>query len=211
MRKKAKEHYVTKKVQGSTYKKYDCEQLQEALIMQDWEAFFKLTEPSEMWSFIISAIEKYLDEMCPVRELIFKAFEKDWFNYEILDLIYQRRGAVNSFKGSGDVEDLNQAKTLRDRINNIMSNSVKARTVLDRLEEHRHNPNKFWKCINDLLKVKNSVHNFKLINEETEDVVTENETADYINDFFSGIGNKLYHAKVQNGLDPHTVLTGKLK
>ena len=85
---------------------------------------------------------------------------------------------VSAFITTGDVEDFDRAKRLRDQIN-IKSNDAKAQVVLDRLEEHRNNPNKFRKCINKLLKVKGMVQHIKLVDDTSGKSLAENETADY--------------------------------
>ena len=40
--------------------------------------------------------------MLDLREFTFRDYSKEWFNKEILDLIYQRRAAVLEYQNTGD-------------------------------------------------------------------------------------------------------------
>ena len=51
-----------------------------------------------------------------MKDFKFRDYGKEWFNNEILDLIYQRRAAVLEFQDTGDPELFQLAKDLRDRI-----------------------------------------------------------------------------------------------
>ena len=149
IRKKAKEQYTVKKVWGWTYKKYSKSDLEEVLITLDWEAFYNLETPEEMWVFILEKIEWYLNETCPLGEFTFRDHGKAWFNNEILDLIHQYREEVIKFQNTGDPVHFQNAKQLRDRIT-VEVSLAKPQLVTDKLEENRKDPNKFWKTINGL-------------------------------------------------------------
>ena len=87
-----------------------------------------------------------------------------------------------------------------------MINQAKSDMVIDKLEEYKGNPNKFWKELNRLLKIGEEVCNFNLVDDKTGDPILDKEAADYINDFFANVGKELYDDKVRNGLDHERML-----
>ena len=108
------------------------------------------------------------------------------------------------FQETGDPNLLELAKNLRDRINSKVS-LAKAQLVIDKLEEYCKDHNKFWKVINGLFNAKPSSHAFKLKNEAGEDV-SEQDTPEYINNYFSDIGKELFKVKIANGLDSNSTV-----
>ena len=87
--------------------------------------------------------------------------------------------------------DLTEARKIRNFCTKRLR-KAKAEFIRDKMEATGGDQKKFWKTIQDIIpNTKKSQNLISLINENTGEVVSENETANFINDFFLNIGPKL--------------------
>ena len=74
-----------------------------------------------------------------------------------------------------------------------MVRKAKGKYVKETLAKYKNNPRKFWEVMNSFFKAPKTHPPPALIDKSTGELVSNN--AEYINDFFSEIGEKLFSAK----------------
>lgn len=124
----------------------------------------------------------------------------DWITSEIIEMIQDRDTAFIKAHESGIPNDLNHAKKLRTDTKRSIRNARKE-FINKNLDNTAQNPRKFWTEINKLIK--HSTPQAKIELKDNDTPITEADTTDYINDFFSSIGPNLAR-NFSSNLTPET-------
>ena len=105
--------------------------------------------------------------------------------------------AMKKARSSRKVEDWNKARADRNRVGRLVE-EAKADFLKEQQEELADDPKKFWRLVKSIVPGKKRktgkitfIERTKVDGGAIEKEVSEAETADFINDFFSGIGPKL--------------------
>ena len=180
------------KTKGRTYKNYDKPLLQNLLRIEDWVPFYQLTDPSELWDFIVSIIKKHLDVMCPLKYIRVRTDSPPWINQDVIELINDRNISYRKARTSGCLDDLRNARLLRNRTNVFIRNS-KASYIKETLNRHKNDPKKFWRTLNEtLLKGKSDCSHITFDRGDGQ-YTGISEASEYINNHFANIGSRLYN------------------
>lgn len=93
-------------------------------------------------------------------------------------------------KRTHNIDDWRIAVYHRNRAK-VLVKQEKRKYYLDLLEEHKTDSKKYWQTINSLFKPKNQENNFILVDQISKEKIAPENTANFINDYFVGIGPKL--------------------
>ena len=177
---------------GRSYRNYDKDIFQTKLIDADWTLFDNEITVTGKWNELLKIIYDSIDNMCPVKVYRVKQDKEKWITPPLLELIKDKDYAMKIAKRRGDPELWKIAKTLRNRCTKRLR-KARADHIKENLDTNMGNSKKFWKNIQEVLpnrksKFKNS---FTLFDSEKNEIVGSDDTANFINAFFTGIGPKL--------------------
>ena len=209
-RKRSKVMSAKVSFQGRSYKNYVKEDMQRELLQGDWDDFYGSRDPSYCWSLIENMVKSYLNRSCPMKNFKVKEVREVWVTNEILEEIKDKDLVVRIAKRTGRAEDWIRAKIIRNRVGRPVE-QAKADFLKEQQAELEGDPKKFWRLVKSIVPGKKSkTGKILLVNTaedgETNKVANEN-TADFINTFFSGIGAKL----AKNNKTPWRFYGEKLK
>ena len=185
--------------EGRSYKNYVREDLQRELVQTDWGLYYETREPSKCWEILESKIREYLDRTCPIKKFKVKEVREPCVTNELLEEIKDKDRALRRARNSGKVEDWKLAKVERNRVGRLID-EAKAEFLKEQQVELANDPKKFWRLVKTIvpdkkrksgkigLKRKASMNNGDASLEEN---VRDEDTAGFINSFFSNIGPNL--------------------
>ena len=188
---------VTFETESVTYKGRDYRGFKDSdftsiLKEHDWSDYFKTdNDPNTLWDMFLLPIESYLDKHCPFIERTVKDRHKCWMNDEIMDVVFERESWLSIYRVEKLPEQKAAIKDCRGRIDR-MSKASKKGGITGELDENYANPRKFWKHISQLFNCGREVIYPDLKNIDTGKTIATDDAASYINDYFSGIGEKLH-------------------
>ena len=121
---------------------------------------------------------------------------KPWMTRSIYEAIYDRNQYMYDYCAGGftDLNLLELAKQTRRDIN-AMTRCAEEHYFIDKLEEHEKNPSKFWKELNELLGRTGKTKPELILNHHvTGEEIKGADVPEYINSFFTGIGESLFNS-----------------
>ena len=188
--KKQKVQHNRVKFKGRSYVNYDQDQFKLYLQNHCWLEYWEITEPSTCWMYILGVIEEYINVICPLKERKVKEKGELWVTNEILELIYDKDKAWKRAKTSKDPDDILTAKRLRNYTLSVIR-QAKANYVQQEIGDEANSAKKFWEKINYILPKGTKHKRFNIVDQNSDKLVPDDETADFINNFFADIGPKL--------------------
>ena len=189
--KKSRNSSLYTKTKGRTYRNYDKIAFQNLIKSENWEFFYALTNPNDLWDFILATIKTHLDIMCPLKYIRFRTNSPPWITQDVIEMINDRNVCYRKAKASADLEDLKNAKHLRNQTN-IFIKTAKSNFIKDSLEQNKDNPKKFWRILNDSL-LKGNKENPHITFEKGDGEYTGiPDACNYINSHFANIGTCLH-------------------
>ena len=193
-RKRAKNTRSKVAFKGRSYKNYVREDLQGALLDEDWNQFYEANSPSTCWDILEGKIKSYLDTTCPQKMFKVNETRDPWVTNEVLEEIKDKDSLLRIARRSGKPEDWREAKLARNRVGRLVE-VVKADFLKEQQVELADDPKKFWRLVKTIIPGKKVGKNkITLIDRDKGlegEKVDEDQTADFVNSFFSGIGPKL--------------------
>ena len=187
MHKKGRDVRDTVSFTGRSYRNFNKETFNEALLKLDWEYFYSILDPEEAWSYIISNTETILDGMCPLREFRIKNYRPDWMTDELIEQTKDRDYFYHKAKLTGDVDAWNIAKFLRN-VTNSNIRQAKRDFVLEELKQNERNPRKFWKVIRGVIPSDKSTDKKDILLKDNGKKLKKEDVAHFINDYFINVG-----------------------
>ena len=184
VRKKIKATNESCSFEGRSHRNYNKEQFVRNLRDQNWENYETLINPNDIWQLFYNNILLSINTMCPLKTYNIRKIKEIWVTNEILEMINDKDIALRRAKRTRLDNDWRIARRLRnDCVSTIRK--AKADFIQNELQENISDSKKFWK------KIKNIIPNqakggdkIKLIDQDTGNIITESETADFINNFF---------------------------
>ena len=142
-----------------------------------------------------NTVKYHLNNMCPQKLFRVREVKEPWITNEILEEIKDKDLALHLAKRSNKAEDWLNAKADRNRVGRLVD-QAKADFLKDQQQVLADDPKKFWRVVKSIVPGKKSKTSKIVLNRDSDDgpekiEVREEDTADYINKFFSGIGPKL--------------------
>ena len=175
---------------GRSYKNYNIDVFQDSLRELDWVEFFGIDDPNECWEVLYNRIINILNNMCPEKLFKVNSYREDWMNKDIMERIIDKDKALKKAKRTNDSEDWTRAKYLRNEVGKLVETARKQH-FFEEYENSKGDPKKFWRNIYEIIpKNKNNKRSIHLKDQDGNEVDSD-ETATYVNDFFTNIGPKL--------------------
>ena len=175
---------------GRSYKNYDKDLFIERLLNIDWRLLNEMSEPNDMWNYLIVKIKYILNEMCPLKSFKVKTSGKPWITNELLEQISDKDRALRRAKRTGNPDSWKIARRLR---NECLRNVRRAKSdfIRSELEINKNDTKKFWLQINSILPKGKGSQLIKLIDTDTKSPIEHSDVSMYINNYFATIGPKL--------------------
>ena len=98
---KRKKKFVKKEkvnFMGRSYKNYVKEDFQQSLSDHNWDAFFQMEDPNDLWQYMYRTILDYIDPMCPTKSFKVYSAREPWVTIEALELIKDKDRLLNKAK-----------------------------------------------------------------------------------------------------------------
>ena len=175
---------------GRSYKNYTKEVFQENLLNSNWEDFFNNDDPNWLWDFMYKTILANIEPMCPMKSFKVAGFKEPWMTNEAIEAIKDKDRALNRAKRTKNAEDWEQAKRVRNRVGRDIEN-LRADYLKNQQEAHKTDPKKFWKSIVAIFPGKKEGQAGIWLKTQEGKNIDPNDTAGYINSFFTNIGPEL--------------------
>ena len=177
---------------GRSYRNYNKEIFQNEIANANWNDYNNEQTVKGKWEQFIHIISNKIDIYCPLKEFKIKQQKEPWITAPLIELIKDKDYAMKLAKKRRDPNLWAEAK----RLTNICTNRLrKARAdyIKENLENDFGNSKNFWKNIQNVLpnKKKKSAGNFDLYDNTNNKDISNDETANYINNFFVNIGPNL--------------------
>ena len=177
---------------GRSYRHYNKDIFQQKLREADWTMFDNSNTVTQKWNCLLKIIRMHIDAMCPLKSFKIKQEKELWISNQLIELIKDKDLALKRAKKSREPILWTEAKRLR---NNCTARLRDARAdyIRDNLQNNQGNQKKFWKGIQKVIPSANkkSKGHFKLVDIDTGSDIKEENTAQFINDFFVNIGPNL--------------------
>ena len=177
---------------GRSYRNYDRETFQQCLMDLEWHPFYAMTDPDHAWAYLLHKIEAEIDKMCPVKEIKIKKPKAQWISNELLEFINDKDDLLILAKTTNSPDDWNAARIARNYVASLIKNAKKDYLIGE--VDNNNDPNKFWSKMGTLFRDRPETGQIKITNPQTNSQVPENETPDYVNNFFSNIGNDILNS-----------------
>ena len=188
VKKKARESKENTTFTGRPYSKFDIKQFKSRLSDIDTGHHCQQTDPNKIWDDLLGYIVDDLNRNCPVRTSRFKNHRPEWINNNLIEQIRDRDYFYQKAKNTKDQDDWNIAKLLRNSTNRNIRRA-KADFILDKLDLYKGDSACFWKMISRVFPGKNKAKQNKILLKLNDIEVKEENTADFINEFFINVGN----------------------
>ena len=201
IKKKQRDNRPSVEFEGRSYRNYDKALFREQLLGCDWEGLYRIEDHNIAWEFILQRVKPILDCMCPMRKFKIKNYRPEWVTPELLEQIKDRDYFYQKAKQTGDQDDWNIAKHLRNTTNaNIRE--AKKEFILDELETHKSDYKKFWKSIRTVIPDDKKGARHVILLKDNNIKIKRDEVAHFINDYFINIG------KNSNTVSPPSLMSG---
>ena len=190
IKKKLRNTWAKNEFTGRTYKNYDQPKMKENLLQINWAEYYTNKNVDEKWHFLINAIEQEVDRSCPIMKHKIKKVRPQYLTQNIENQMKDRDYFYKKAKQTGDEDDWNIAKHLRNRVK-INLRTAKAEYIKTQLNVNQDNAAKFWRVIKEVFPTtqKNPKIQTKLQGPQGE--ISPNDIPDYVNDFFINVGTNL--------------------
>ena len=178
---------------GRSYRNYNKVNFQNKIRDSDWSGYDSKTTVTDKWKKMLKIIYECINDMCPIKSFSVRKEKEPWITPQLIELIKDKDLAIKKAKKNKGNPDLwKRAKQLR---NSCIKRLRRARAefIQGNLEENMGNSKKFWKNIQNVLPNNKNGSRvfFDLLDKDSNTPVRTEDTANFINSFFTGIGPKL--------------------
>ena len=162
-----------------------------------------------------------LDRYCPIKPMFVRKYEDPWMSKEIVERLRDKNRRLAKAKRSESQAVKDEAKQLKNKSNKL-NDKARRGYIKDTLIENQNNHKKFWRIINSILPGQtNSKKDIHLIDKSTNEPIPSDETAHFINEYFTNIGPNLatdmtipwkpYDPRNPNNIEPFSTNTQEVQ
>ena len=187
VKKKGRDTRPSVEFSGRSYRNYEQSKMKEELRRINWDDFFRLENPDIAWDYILNKFLPILDKMCPTRVFKVKNYRPEWITSELLEQIKDRDYFYKKAKRTGQEDDWNIAKHLRN-VTNSNIRQARKEFVLAELQENKDDYKKFWKTIRTVIPSNKGNTRQDILLTKKGKRLRKEEVAHHINDYFTNIG-----------------------
>ena len=175
---------------GRSMKNFDVLKLEENLHATDWSEFYKENCVDIQWEIYYTKLLNVMDEMCPYRNFTVKRPREEWVTDDLLAEIADKDRLLARSRKTKNANDKQIAIDTRKRVS-ISIKSTREKHVNSLAEENKNNPQIFRRELSKLLPGNKAKKTIIELTSDDELPVPVEQTAKFINEYFSGIGEKL--------------------
>ena len=184
-----KHSYVYREVRDLS--NFDGEVYRNMFMHLDWDFVNNSEDMEYIWSELYKRMYDILKIMCPFRKYKQREYVTPWITPEIYRAMRKRDAFIKLFKQTGHVVYLETSRRCRNYVNGLIRKS-KSDYIQRQLNMNEKNPKKFWRIIKGLLNRKvDSTSNARFIDPITLAEVDHGKEADFLNEYFINIVQKL--------------------
>ena len=188
LKKKIKIQTEGTKFSGRAYKNISEENFVNNLRKENWDTFHRSVDVNNQWTLIKQAITKELDRQCPINNFSFNKAKPIYIHKDIMEQIKNRNYFYRKAKLTHNEDDWKIAKFLRNQTNSNIR-KARAETIQNELENSKNDSSRFWRQINQIFPKKSDKKHSDIRLTDNGVCVEQNNTAQYINEFFVNVGN----------------------
>ena len=186
------------KIKGRTYKNYNKIMLQTLIKNENWDLYYVLENPIDLWNFILKTIENHIDVMCPIKYMKIRTNSPPWITQDVIEAMNDRNDLFKQAKRSLDSNDIKLAHRARNRTTKLLHSS-KADYIKESLYQYKDDPKKFWQILNNSLLKGEMNTNDVTFNVGNDVYTTIEDSCEYMNNHFANVGKRL-HSQFSNSL-----------
>ena len=133
---------------------------------------------------------KIVNDVCPFKKSKYTNSRPPWITHELMELAKDRDYFMTLARRKPTEDIVQRAKALRNEAKSAFKRA-KEEFVKSRLEEHQDNPKEFWQELANVIPTGHQLNSNIILNDENWEVLSKDNTPNYVNDYFSTIGQKL--------------------
>ena len=156
----------------------------------DWNDLLLLDNPDVIWESLYERIIRIVNDICPFKKSKYTNSRPPWITHELMELAKDRDYFMTLAKRIPTEGIVQRAKALRNEAKSAFKRA-KEEFVKSGLEEHQDNPKKFWQELACVIPTGHQLNSNIILNDENGEVLSKDNTPNYVNDYFSTIGQKL--------------------
>ena len=197
-------------VTARSLKNYSKEALVQKLQQTEWQTVYNCNDVNTAWEKFETMFCSIINELAPKRIFRAKVRSEQWLTSEIIDCINERDKCLRNFVRTNNTWYQTQFNMLRNKVQRLVK-KARGDYILNQVEINKNNSKKMWDSLK-LLGYKQMVKTKEQIvlnvnNDICYDPVT---IAEYINDFFVNVANKLV-ANLPQYNDVYSAFSNKCK
>ena len=186
---KKERNVIEKKcVTARSYKNLDMEDVYRRYLDADWTGFDIHGSPDVMWKILLTNINLSL-YTAPLRKMSVPVNKQEWLTPLVQAKMRDRDKLFNKARRTHNTNDWLRAHLKRNAVEAEIFRTKK--NILSVLLKNNKKTEDFWKAIRKILPNKNSSKTIKLKDTDTNLDIDPSKIADYINNYFSTIGEVL--------------------
>ena len=175
---------------GRSYRNYNKVIFLDRIKNADWSFLNVDMNVQDQWEYWLLLIKTELDKMCPLKTFKIKQIKQQWITPRLIELIKDKDVALKNAKKAKNPALWTEAKRLRNACTNRLRRA-KADFIKEQLTIHTNDQKKFWKNIQEVLPNKLNSNRATLLHDDNDQIIEIDQTADFINKFFTDIGPNL--------------------
>ena len=174
---------------GRSYRRYDRETFQNNLA--DLAAFYESNNPDEMWDIMEGYIIQQANLQCPIKKFKVKAQREPWLTNKAMEAIRDKDRLLKKAKRTRKEQDWATARMVRNQVGRDLEN-LRDEFLKREQQAHAGDPKQFWANISSIFPGKKGrTCKIWLKDSESGREVDSEQTANYINNYFTSIGPNL--------------------
>ena len=201
--KKSRKAKQTTHIKGRSFKKYNNVGFQR-YIQQDskWKAFWLQYDVNIKWKILLEILLRAADKFCPLVAMKFNLDNEGWLTKEVIEAISEKNCLFKIEKHTPNNDKWALFKAQRRYARKLLLNT-KEEFLKAEVEQNRDKPQTFWRKLNGIIGNTNINQTFTTIFNDTGNKIEKVEAAEFMNNYFTGIGENLNERNNTTWL-PHT-------
>ena len=121
----------------------------------------------------------------------FNVDTEGWFTKEVLEALSEKNRLYKKARNNGSEENWTKFKNQRNYARALLLNT-KQEFLKGQIEVNRGNPKAFWRKLNSIIGNSKNSHSFSSIHNDLGEKLERTEAAEFINNYFTNIGESLH-------------------
>lgn len=188
--KKTRECIKPNTITCRSYNNENITSFRESIRNTNWSNFLLIEDPNILWDKMFSKFIEILNDTCPLKTFTVTRDRPPYITHEIIIMGRERDKLFKVARKSGLEADWLAAKCQRQKVNYAIRKS-KSCFFKQKLSECKGDSKKFWGVVKKLIPDIKSKNIVKITNKDTGIDMTGLSAANYVNEFFCNIGDKL--------------------